>query len=187
MKRSEAMEPLFIATERFDPSDGEGWTNYVKWARIPNLVEVVSLDGMLCPHLPRELEDEDWNHIVNADFRSNYFYHLDYLMQRIVGETRRNILGLYRNPDRHFDAAPAAGAFDFIGYDLIEEMTQVSALTNCGGFPETFVNGELNKYGLLPTFDRAREVRKLLPERNPQDDHANCEMYAVWRSVEAIQ
>lgn len=26
--------PLFIATERFDPSDGEKWRTYCEWANI---------------------------------------------------------------------------------------------------------------------------------------------------------
>jgi hypothetical protein len=31
------------------------------------LVEVVSLDAMLCRHLIRDLQDEDWLHIVNEE------------------------------------------------------------------------------------------------------------------------
>ena len=53
--------PLFIATERFDPSDGEKWQKYCDWAKIPGLVEVVSLDAMLCKHLIKEFQDEDWS------------------------------------------------------------------------------------------------------------------------------
>src|SRR6266404_4093762 len=44
-------KPLFIATERFDPSDGEKWQSFCQWAEIPGLVEVVSLDSLLCPHV----------------------------------------------------------------------------------------------------------------------------------------
>jgi len=74
--------PLFIATERFDPSDGEKWQKYCDWAKIPGLAEVVSLDGMLCKHLIEEIQDEDWHHNVKEDFRLGYFYDLDYLMRR---------------------------------------------------------------------------------------------------------
>jgi hypothetical protein len=69
----------------------------------------------------------------------------------------------------------------FVGYDLIEEQTQISALTNCGGFPETFCNDELNQYGLVTSFTRALEIQRLLPECNPEEHHARCEMYAIWR------
>ena len=66
-------------------------------------------------------------------------------------------------------------------YDLIEDMTEISGLSNCGGFPDVFANGELNQYGLLPEFRRAGEVRELLVIRHPDENHAQCEMYAIWR------
>jgi hypothetical protein len=177
--------PLFIATERFDPSDGEKWQKYCDWAKIPGLVEVVSLDSMLCKHLINEFQDEDWSHIVNEDFRLDYFYHLDYLKQRIQNIPRRSILGLYRNPETHIAEAPSSGNFGFVGYDMIEEQTQISAITNCGGFPDVFRNDELNRFGLIDCFDRACEVRRLLAERHPEEPHAHCEIYALWRLNES--
>src|SRR6516225_9143668 len=141
--RSEMSTPLFIATQRFDPSDGEKWRNYAQWAKIPALTEVVSLDALLCRHLINPPQDEDWQHIVCEHFRLDYFYHLDYLYRRIESIRRRNVLALYRNPDAHITAPPASGDFRFVGYDLIEEQTQISALTNCGGFPDVFRNEEL--------------------------------------------
>jgi hypothetical protein len=181
-----AMTPLFLATEKFTPSDGARWQSYIEWAKIPNLVEIVSLDAILCPRIGSELVGEDWNHVIQENFRLDYFRHLDYLLQRVAGVMRRNILGLYRNPASHIDTAPADGPFVFVGYDLIEEQTQVSALTNCGGFPDAFSNDELNDCGLISVFFRAQEVRNSLLEQNPQDPHAACEMYAVWRLTEGI-
>lgn len=173
-------EPLFIATERFDPTD-EAWKKYFEWAKIPALTEVVGLDGSLCNPVIGELLDEDWNHIVNADCQLRYFYHLDYLLNRVRAAKRRNILGLYRNPEAHIAKAPAAGDWRFIGYELIEEQTHISALTNCGGFPDAFSNEELNRYGLISQFERASEVKRLSVEKHPKEAHANCEMYAIWR------
>jgi hypothetical protein len=178
------MIPLFVATERFDATDGDRWNSYVQWAKIPNLTEIVSLDTILCPTVLPDLSDEDWQHNVQADFRLNYFYHLDYLICRSAGVPRRNILGLYRNPDGHISSPPGSGAFRFIGYDLVEDATQISALTNCGEFPETFSNNELNQCGLIDDFSRALEIRRLLPEHNPAEHHAKCEMYAIWRLAE---
>ena len=172
--------PLFIATERFDPTDGEKWRQYFEWAKIPNLTEIVGLDSMLCPHLPQEICDEDWPHLVNEDFRTDYFLHLDYLLRRIQNQPRRNILGLYRNPPVHVADSPAGGDFIFMGYDLIEEQTQISALTNCGGFPDVFNNSELNSCGLILDHGRAIEVKKLLAKKHPEEPHAQCEMYSVW-------
>lgn len=174
--------PLFIAIERFDPSDGEKWQKYIAWAKIDGLAEIVSLDSLLCRRLITEFTGEDWEHIVNENFRLNYFYHLDYLLQRIPADIkRRNILGVHRNPETHITTPPASGDFTFIGYDLIEEQTQISAITNCGGFPDVFRNEELNRFGLIETFDRALEVRRLLAECHPEESHAQCEMYAIWR------
>ena len=174
-------EPLFIATERFDPSDGEAWRKYFEWAEIPQLTEVVGLDDSLSNTVTGELLDEDWNHIVNADFQTRYFYHLDYLLNRVQAIKRRNILGLYQNPETHITKAPAMGDFTFMGYDLIEEQTHTSALTNCGGFPDVFSNEELSSCGLISKFERASEVKRLLLEKHPEEPHANCEMYAIWR------
>jgi hypothetical protein len=175
------MTSVFIATQRFDPTDGERWQGYCQWARIPGLMEVISLDSLLCPHLITERLEEDWNHIVCEDYRLDYFCHLDYLMTRLQGVPRRNILGLYRNPVTHIATRPGLGDFRFVGYDLIEESTQISALTNCGGFPDVFRNDELNQFGLLREYERAAEVKRLLAERHPKEHHAQCEMYALWR------
>ena len=62
------IEPLFITTERFDPSEGETRCKYFEWAKNPALTEVVSLDGSHCKAVTGELLKEDWNHIVN-DFQ----------------------------------------------------------------------------------------------------------------------
>ncbi|MDB6036069.1 MAG: hypothetical protein JWM16_6407 [Verrucomicrobiales bacterium] len=181
---TEAVVPLFIATEAFAHTDGGGWTAYFEWAKIPQLVEVVGLDSILCRRIVTELNDEDWNHIVCEDFRLGYFLHLDYLKRRTQHVARKNILGLYRNPVLHIETPPGPGAFRFLGYDLIEERTQISALTNCGGFPEVFQNDELNRFGLIEDFNRASEVRQRLLESYPEEAHADCELYAVWRLEE---
>ncbi len=76
-------KPLFIAVERFDPSDGEKWQKYFQWANIPSLTEVISLDSLLCPHIVNQFQPEDWAHIVNEDFRLDYFHDLEYLLQRV--------------------------------------------------------------------------------------------------------
>lgn len=172
--------PLFIAVERFDPSDGEKWQKYFQWANIPSLTEVISLDSLLCPHIVNKLQPEDWAHIVNEDFRLDYFNDLEYLLKRVAHVSRKQVLGLYRNLDAHIELAPAAN-FAFVGYDLIEEATQISALTNCGGFPDSFSNAELNQFGLIGAFNRAAKIRRNLHERHPEEPHANCELYAIWR------
>ncbi|HEX5243406.1 MAG TPA: hypothetical protein VFW23_09125 [Tepidisphaeraceae bacterium] len=175
------LTPLFCARQPLDSSDEVRWRDYVNWAKIPNLAEVVSLDTVLCPTVLPELSDEDWRHNVHEDFRLNYFYDLHYLIGRTSEIKRKNVLGLYRNPPRHIPEPPAPAAFDFIGYDLIEEATQISALTNCGGFPESFSNDELSAQGLISQYSRAIEVQQSLRRLNPSEHHAHCELYAIWR------
>lgn len=82
--------------------------------------------------------------------------------------------------------APAPDAFNFVGYDLIEAQTRISALTNCGGFPDIFRNEELNHFGLIEGFDRALEIKRLLAALHPEETHAQCDMYAIWRLDEPM-
>ncbi len=156
-------QPLFMATERFDPND-EAWPKYFEFAKIPALTEVVGLDGSLCNSVVGELQDEDWSRIANIGCEPIYFHDLDYLLNRVQSVKRRNILGLYRNPEADITQAPAAMDFSFIGYDLIDEQTHISALTNCGGFPDVFSNEELNSFGLISKFDRAVQVKTIVRE-----------------------
>src|ERR1044071_301195 len=173
--------PLFTATERFDQFDGQAWKKYIEWAKIPSLIEVVSLDSSLCKRVVNEFSEEDWKQVVCEDYGSFYFKGLDYLLMRVQSINRRNILGLYRNPEMHIVTAPLNRDFKFMGYDLVEDRTQISALTNCGGFPDVFDNEALNPCGLISDFEYARKVRELLAKTHPEEPHANCEMYAVWR------
>lgn len=172
--------PYFTAIGCFDPSDGESWESYVRLAAINGLTEVVSLDGLLCPNLVTELREEDWRHRDPEVYHLNFFDDVGSLMPKVQGIARKNIIGIYRNPEAHIAQPPAPG-FYFVGYDLIEDATQISALTNCQGFPDVFNNAELNRFGLLPHFDRALEVKHLLAERHPEEAHAQCELYALWR------
>ena len=71
--------------------------------------------------------------------------------------------------------------YNFIGYDLIEIGGNTSALTNCGGFDETFLPNDLNSYGLVSDYDSAKQIREALPINNPDEPHVNCYLYEVWR------
>jgi hypothetical protein len=74
-------------------------------------------------------------------------------------------------------------AFEFWGYDLVEGMTGVSALTNCGGFPDVFDNRELSCKGLLTSHARAMDVQSKLKANYPDEPHANCHVWAIFRVV----
>ena len=68
-----------------------------------------------------------------------------------------------------------------MGFELIEEATSISALTNCGGFEGAFVPRDLTECGLVYTASRAYEIRQTLLALYPNDPHADCVVWAVWR------
>ncbi|WP_292132320.1 hypothetical protein [Mesorhizobium sp.] len=68
-----------------------------------------------------------------------------------------------------------------MGYDLMDQAVGVSALTNCGGFPDVFANAELSRVGLIDDFDRAVETRDSLRRMHPEERHADCDLWAIFR------
>lgn len=177
------MEPWYIATETFTSRSGEAWEKYVAWSGLVQLDEVVSLDSMLCPTLLPEVRAEYWPHIVNEDYMLRFFTDLEFLMAQVSGTTNRNLLCVYRNPAVPPAAPNGSVKFEFLGYDLLDVESDISALTNCGGFPDVFDNGELSSKGLLTSHARALHVQSELRARHPEEHHANCHVWAVLRSV----
>jgi len=136
---------------------------------------------MLCPPVLDDIRNDYWPHIVNENFMLDYFTDLDFLKNQVATLENFNLLCVFRNPTCHFEKSPT-DAFDFVGYDLVEAQTGISALTNCGGFPEAFSNSELSPRGLLEDFGRALEVKDRLSSRYPDDPHANCDLWAIYRA-----
>ncbi len=143
------MTPWFTATEPFTPENGETWNKYIEWSGLTQVQEIVSLDGILCPRLLKEIHDDYWPHLVQENFMLNYFLDFDFLMEQVAAIQKKNILCVFRNPVQH-PVAPPVADFEFMGYDLVDFEDTASALTNCGGFPDVFANSELSHFGLLP-------------------------------------
>lgn len=177
------MTPWFIATEKFGPEDKVKWDKYIAWSKLSQLNELVSLDSMLCPSVlaSSTVPDDYWAHIVNEDFMLNYFVDLGFLESQITNRKNFNLLCVVINPNTTTSRDSAPNGFIFLGYDLVEGQTGVSALTNCGGFPEVFNNDELSEKGLLAEFSRALEVKTELAKRFPEEPHANCNVWAIFR------
>ena len=129
-----SMQPWYIATETFTPRQGDSWNKYIAWSGLTQLDEVVSLDPMLCPSVLPEIKADYWPHIVNEDFMLNFFVDLDYLLEQLSHIGDKNLLCVFRNPERQ--PLPDATLFEFLGYDLVDVQGSASALTNCGGFPD---------------------------------------------------
>jgi len=173
------VEPWYTAVESFDPSWGHTWTNYFETAGLPQLKEVISLDSSLCPSVIDPLKREDWKHNVHEDGLIDFFYDLDYLLKRVAGMGQFNVLAAVLNPSGQCATAFDDARFAFKGYDLIG--LGESALTNCGGYPLAFDNGELSTSGLILDFQRASQVASALHQHYPDDDHADWDIWALWK------
>jgi hypothetical protein len=177
------MQPWFIATKTFTPRRGGDWTKYLDWSGLAQLDEVVSLDSMLCPTLLPQIKDEYWPHIVNEDYMLNFFIDLEYLLEQIDGISERNLLCVYRNPPSSTPPYTGSVSFELLGYDLVDVHATASALTNCGGFPDVFENRELSSKGLLTSYARASQVQSELRAKHPNDHHADCHLWAIYRAI----
>jgi hypothetical protein len=175
------MQTLFVAKRPFDPSVGEGWNRYVAWSGLSQLSEVVSLDTTLCPTVPEELTAADWDYNVHADYLTFFFHSLVYLRSRVAGNGRLNLLAVLQNPTPADVAAMTVPGFAFAGFDLLDVHGDISALTNCGGFDGVFLNSELSALGLLTDLSRAQEVQASLRVKYPEESHAECHLWAIWR------
>lgn len=172
--------PLYLVTERFDAACGDAWRRYVAWIGLPQLTELVSLDATHCVN---DFRDDDWPHVLNENFMLHYFTDLTYLLQRYGSIEGRNLLCVFRDPE-HQPAPPAAG-FEWVyeGCDLIDVTSGPSALTNCGGgFPLAFRGSELTAHGLVASLDRAKEIQRALRMHYPDEHHANCHVWSVFRA-----
>jgi hypothetical protein len=176
------MIPWFVATEKFDKSDGN-WAKYIAWSGLEQLDEIISLDSSLCPTVLPDIKTEYWDRIVNEDFMLHFFTDLDYLRAETASFLRKNLLCVFRNPIAHPAAAQVPEGFEFIGYDLVEKDSGMSALTNCGGFPKAFSNSELSEKGLLRTHERGRTVQDALVQEYPTEHHADCHLWAIFRAL----
>lgn len=178
-------ELWFIAVETFGPSH-EGWEKYIQWSKLTQLKEVVGLDCSLCPAVIRELSEEDWDHVVAENFLICYFRDREYLTSRTRDVADKHILGVVLEPDTDEESRLVSNG-KFLGYDLIERQTNISALTNCQGFPESFDNRELNEFGLLPDYLRARQIQRALLTNNPEEPHANTDLWAIWKLQDSVE
>jgi len=174
-------EPVYTARRRFGPHHGERWTAWVAWSGLAHVRELASLDTILCPEAPARLVAEDWEHNVHADYQVMHFRSLAYLQRRVAGTPDLNVLALLQEPTAVEVAGMRLPGFDLVGFELLDVHGDVSALTNCGGFPAVFAGGELNALGLLSDLSRADEVRRGLRTAYPDEPHAACDVWALWR------
>ena len=174
----------YRVVESFSPDSKESWEKYIQWSGLVHLTEVVGLDCSLSPSVLGKLEDEDWNHLVFGEELGDCLDDLAYLRRRVAGvfdRKRHQILAVAREPsERDVEQAGLLG-FRFMGFELIEEASGTSALTNCGGFEGAFDPSDLSKSGLVSSAARAYNIRDALLKLFPKEHHAECTVWALWR------
>jgi hypothetical protein len=175
------MRVIYSAVKRFDPACGGSWTKFIEWCGLTQLREVVSLDLILCPIVLQELIAEDWQHTVQEDFKITLFHDLDYVLGKLAGSDRVNVLALMQNPTDDEVRSFSDSRFIFRGFDLVELPTGISALVNCGGFPKAFSQADLSDCGLLTDHAKAVNVQVRLRAEYPDEHHADCDVWAIWQ------
>jgi hypothetical protein len=171
---------VYTAVGCFNPETRPDWSAFVAWSRLTQLHEVVSLDLLLCPNAFQELAAEDWEHNVHEDLKTHLFHDPDYVSRRVAGKAV-SVLALIEEPSDADLASFRDPRFALCGFDLIDEQGGISALTNCGGFDRAFLPTELSECGLLQDHSRALTVRQLLRAEYPDEPHARCRIWAIWR------
>ena len=177
---------LYTARGTYDKTyneDGMSWVKYIEWSKLTHLTELVSLDGMLNEILvePDYENADDWNYIQTIEqYQTNFFTTSEFVFKRIKYKDKFNLLTVVLEPDIDCKDIKIDN-YEFVGYDLLDQDFNISALTNCGGFDETFLPADLNDKGLIYDFKKAYEIKKRLLENNPDEHHANTNIIAVWR------
>jgi hypothetical protein len=174
--------------ERFDPTWQAAWTKYVEWSKLAHLTEVVGLDCCLCPAVVKANSAEDWEHVLYPEHLCEVFDDWQYAISRLPSDRdlrSLQVLAVLREPTQEQMLELPPAGFKLIGFDLIEERTCISALNNCGGFADVFRPEHLNERGLVSDLSSARDVRLRLREAHPEEPHADCAVWAVWRRTSA--
>lgn len=161
--------------------DGLAWKKYLDWSGLHQVEELVSLDGLLNDlAFEPDFNEEIDQCVIIENKIGEFFKTLEYVKSKSTEKLVYNLLAVIMEPNKS-NKNRLVLEFDFIGYDLIERGADISALVNCGGFNETFQAKELNKYGLISNYKRAKDIQQRLPENNPDEDHADCNLFEVWR------
>ena len=123
----------------------------------------------------------DWDYVVmNGDYITHLFTSVNYVLQNMEPGIKFNLLAVVIEPEKDCKDVQLEG-FDFVGYDLLDREYGNSALTNCGGFDETFLPSELNRLGLIYNYEKAFNIKQRLLENNPEEHHADTNVIAIWR------
>ena len=170
----------YSATNTGDKAD---WKSYLEWSHLDHLTELVSLDQALNEDLVTHDYDAEhyWAHsIVDDEMITSFFSTPDYVLANIKPQEKFNMLAVIVEPEDDCKDVVLDG-YEFMGYELLDKDYTTSALSNCGGFWETYTPSDINEFGLIDDIDKALDIRERLLENSPDEYHADTNIVAVWR------
>ncbi len=155
----------------------------MEWSKLTHLNEIVSLDTELNTEaysFDSNLK-EDLDHNITIDELPTIFCDsLEYLLQRVDSSLKYfNLLAVIKDPSS--EKVNLNTEFSFMGYDLIEIGRGQSALTNNSGFDKTFLPIDINKFGLITDYEKAKRIQFELPINYPDRWNTECYLYELWR------
>jgi hypothetical protein len=181
------MPSYYIAGTKFDRTAPD-WEAFYEWRGLPQLVEVVSIAGALDPDELTEEESRDVAPPEEVGCKELLCFRQLGILRDCILRIRRDkptsLLCVFREPIEQPAPPESPSPFALLGYDLIDDMC-ISALTECGGgFPAAFSDADISEVGLIRTFERAKRIQIDLRREYPHECHANCSLWAIFRSLE---
>jgi hypothetical protein len=161
----------FTIVENFSPS-AESWKDYCAWRGI-EFERFDSIDGILRPSLFTTPEGEDWNYVVQEDFRLHLITDLDYARRK------RSMIGSGDLVGIRFDR-PSNTDSRFLGFDLIDGYFDISLLTNFGN-DINLINQLISVNALVLNRRDIEQIQEHLLSEFPDDPHVKrCQIVSIY-------
>jgi len=162
------MDFVYYITKRFYPTK-----EYDSFSIVKNRKEIVTMDICLCQQVNFDIYyNEFYGKTNELSYFDDYKLKHDEQVLRFIEEPNVDVQNLNMNDQ-----------FIFCGYDLIEKATEISAVTNCGDWYPLDFTDFLNEYGLINNLENCKKVKKDLKTFFSYDDHADCNIFALWRRL----
>ena len=101
-----------------------------------------------------------------------------------ISGNEQQVLAIIMRPDTNINQSLLYSEFEFCGYDLVEEFSNISAILNfAAGFEKSIAYKKLNKFGLISTYHEAVNTQVSLKDEYSNESHADCEIVEVWRRL----
>jgi hypothetical protein len=165
--------------KKFGPGD-EQWDKYAQWAGLHACKEYYSIDSINRESLFTPDSEEDWENCINENFMLNIITNLNYDLKIAHKFPSGEIIGVIENPKHSNEEIPINHIL--MGYDIIDEYTSISLVTNWGGKEEGIKILKLNTSALIDNLNYAYELKGILHRDFKDDDHAKrCEVWSVYK------